>query len=81
VELKGQPFTLGLCVYGTQMDEPTLDLCVTVSAKPERRWSWTRLQFIDRAPTVDKLNRDLKDIVEADSEIQVLGYSEEFPLS
>jgi hypothetical protein len=80
VEVKGQPFTLGLCVYGYPNADDSLDLCFQASAKPERRWSWTRWKFIDRAPRVEKLNRDLTEIVESDSEIEVLGYPEEFPL-
>jgi hypothetical protein len=80
VEVKGQPFALGLCVYGSPQEDDSLDLCVQVSAKPEKRWSWTRFQFIDRAPRVERLNSDLKEIVESDCDIRVLGYPEEFPL-
>ena len=81
MEVKGQPFALGLCVYGLPQEDDSLDLCVQVSAKPEKRWSWTRFQFIDCAPRVETLNRDLKEIVESDCEIRVLGYPEEFPLT
>jgi hypothetical protein len=81
VELKGQPFTLGLLVRGFAMEDRSLDLCVQVSAEPERRWSWTRFRFIDRAPTVEQLNRDLKEIVESDPAIRVLRYTQDFPLA
>lgn len=80
VDIKGQPFTLGICVYGFPNDDNSLDLCFQISEKPERRWSWTRFQFIDRAPTVEKLSRDLEEIVDSDPEIQLLGYPKEFPL-
>ncbi len=80
VEIKGQPFTLGLCIYGMETADDSLDLCFQVSAAPERRWSWTQLKFIDRAPRVEQLNHDLKDIVESDSAIEVLGYTEAFPI-
>jgi hypothetical protein len=80
VHLKGQPFELGLCVVGHAMGDDALDLCVQVSAEPERRWSWTRFRFIDRAPRVNQLNKDLREIVESDPEIEVLNYSAEFPL-
>lgn len=83
VAIKGQPFTLGLCVYGfstDEMDEKQLDLCVTVSTTPQKRWSWTRFRFIDRALVVEKLNHDLKEIVESDPDIEVIGYRLEFPL-
>jgi hypothetical protein len=80
VHVKGQPFTLGLCVYGFQMPDNSLDLCVQVSAKAEKRFSWTRFRFIDQAPRVNQLHNALKDIVEIDPAIRVLGYSETFPL-
>jgi len=80
VDIKGHPFTMGLCVYGVLLDDKSLDLCVQATPEPERRWSWTKFRVIDRAPAVEKLNRDLKDILESDSEISVLGYSDEFPL-
>ena len=38
------------------------------------------LQRIDRARRVEKLNRDIKEVVESDSDIHVLGYQGEFPL-
>jgi len=81
VEIKGQPFTMGLCVYGFPQVDGSLDLCVQASPEPERRWSWTRFRFIDRAPWIEKLNLNLAEIVDSDSAIQVLGYSTEFPLS
>jgi hypothetical protein len=80
VQLKGQPFELGLCVLGFAKPDNSLDLCVQVSTEPDRRWSWTRFRFIDRAPRVNQLNRDLKEIVESDPAIQVLGFSEDCPL-
>ena len=80
VQLKGQPFTLGLCIYGLPKDDGSLDLCVRVSAVPERRWSWTRFKFIDQTPWVTKLHDDLKHIFEGDKEISTLGYFADFPL-
>jgi hypothetical protein len=52
---------------------------VAPGATTEER-SWTRFRFIDRAPRVNQLNRDLKEILESDRAIRVLGFSEEFPL-
>jgi hypothetical protein len=40
VEIRGQPFSLGLCVY--KFAEETQELCFTISREPGRRWSWTR---------------------------------------
>jgi hypothetical protein len=80
VELKGQPFALGLCIYGRAMEDGSLDLCVCASAEPERRWSWTRFRVIDRTPRVNQLNTDLKAIVESDPDIRLLSYTADFPL-
>lgn len=80
LELKGQPFAMGLCVYGCRREDDSLDLCIQATPEPERRWSWTRFRFIDRAPAVEQLNEDLKAILESDSTIHVLGYFDDFPL-
>ena len=80
VELKGQPFTLGLCCYGFPLEDDSLDHCVSVSAAKGKSWSWTRFKMIDRIPRIESLEADLKDILESDPEIEVLGYPEEFPL-
>jgi hypothetical protein len=78
VEIRGQPFSLGLCVYN--FAEEAQELCFTISREPGRRWSWTRFRFIDTTGRVEKLFSDLKMIVSEDREIQVLGYPEDFPL-
>ncbi len=80
VEIVGQPFTLGCCVYGASNAETGPDMCVKVSRDPERKWSLLRFRMIDTAPRVEKLFDDLKQILSADSEVQIVGYPEDFPL-
>jgi|HubBroStandDraft_6_1064221.scaffolds.fasta_scaffold252529_1 hypothetical protein len=79
VGIKGQPFELGLMVLAVRKFDGSLDCCVTLSAEPVRAWSWTRFRFIDRAPRVNALNAELRQIVESDPAIQVLGYTDGFP--
>ncbi|MES2505499.1 MAG: hypothetical protein V4599_02275 [Verrucomicrobiota bacterium] len=81
VEIVGQPFSLGCCVYGASDSPDSPDLCVKVSRDPERKWNFFRFKMIDTSARVEKLFSDLKAIFEADQEVQVLGYPEDFPLS
>lgn len=81
VEIGGQPYTFGLCVYGQQIDETKeLDLCVTVQPSTGRMWSWRRFRFVDTTPEVQRLYDDLRDLLRSDSEVTVLGESDGFPL-
>jgi hypothetical protein len=80
LEIAGQPFTLGVCVYGTSASMRVHEHCVMVSEKSRRRWSWSRFKFIDTSTRVDKLLEDLRDILASDNEIQILGYPEAYPL-
>jgi hypothetical protein len=79
VHIRGQPFTLGLCVYAFGLSD-FQELYFTISTEPGRRWSWTRFRFIDTTSHVEKLFSDLKTILAEDPDIQVLGYPEDFPL-
>lgn len=78
VEIRGQPFSLGVCVY--KGAEETQESCFSVSREAGRHWSWRRFRFIDTTSRVERLLSDLKRIVAEDSDIQVLGYPEAFPL-
>ncbi len=80
VEIKGQPFVLGICVYCSFELAETEELCVTVSMEPGRRWSWRRFGFIDTSARVGQLNTDLREIFEVDSEVEILGFPETYPL-
>jgi hypothetical protein len=77
VEIRGQPFSLGLCVY--KGPEDTQESCFTISKEPGRHWSWTRFRFIDATSRIEKLFSDLKVILSEDIDIQVLGYPADFP--
>lgn len=80
VQIRGQPFSLGLCVYGGPDLGKTQELCLTISMAPGRHWSWTRFRFIDTTSFIEKLFGDLKAILSEDPDIQVLGYPDKFPL-
>ncbi|MCE9604892.1 MAG: hypothetical protein K8U03_08325 [Planctomycetia bacterium] len=69
-----------LCVYGVEMEAGGLDLCVTVQALPDRKWSWKRLRFIDTTEVVGRMNSELKAIFIEDNDVQFLGSTQEFPL-
>jgi hypothetical protein len=81
VEIKGQPFALGCCVYGASDATDSTDLCVKVSRDPERKWSFFKFRMIDTAPRVEGLFSDLKTIFAEDHDVEILGYPSEFPLS
>ncbi|MEM7584235.1 MAG: hypothetical protein AAF560_12680 [Acidobacteriota bacterium] len=80
VQLEGQPYALGLCVYALEDLDTTHELCVTVSHPPGKRWSWRKFRFFDSTERVKRLDADLRDILDSDPEVEILGYPEEFPL-
>lgn len=81
VEIADHPFTFGLCVYGWIKDDgEKLDLCVNVGTEPGLRWSWTRLRKVDTTQAVHKLHTELNELFEEDSDITLLGLTEDFPL-
>ncbi|MFT3870393.1 MAG: hypothetical protein QM715_18245 [Nibricoccus sp.] len=76
------PFSCGLCIYGVQIGETNeLDLCVTVSAAKERRWSWKLFRFIDTTSDVEKLHGTVRKICDLDSAITVVGETADYPLA
>lgn len=79
VELMGQPFALGVCIYcGPFATEPTEFVCTDGSAGT-RQWSWAKFRFIETKPATDRLVADLLAIFADDAEIQVVGATDEFP--
>ncbi len=80
IEITGQPFKLGVCVYGTTSTPENHEHCVMVSESPGRRWSWRKFGFVDTAPRVNKLFGDLREILASDGDIEILGYPEGYPL-
>ncbi len=77
VEVKGQPFGLGLCIYCLEQDDERLDLWVTVEPAAGRRWSWSRFRFVDTTAAVERLFAELTVLLTNDSDIEVLGFHEE----
>lgn len=79
--IAGLPFTCGLCLYGRRIgDTDDLDLCVTVSTPPGRKWSWSRFRFLDTTADVERLTQAVRSVFADDPEITVLGETLEFPL-
>lgn len=78
VEIAGQPFAFGLCIYG-QLNEKTkeLELSTTVSPEEGRRWSWSRFRFVDTTAAVQKLHADVVSIFEKDPDVRILGINED----
>ena len=80
VEIEGQPFSLGVCVYGASGLANDQGMCVTVSQTIGRTWSWRKFKFIDKTDRVNKLFSELSDIFKSDKDIEIIGYPEGFPL-
>jgi hypothetical protein len=72
VEIGGQPYTLGLCVYGSPDLAETNELAVKCSLDPGRRWSWRRFRFVDTGPRVERLNADVLALFADDPAIEIL---------
>ncbi len=76
VELKGFPFTFGVCIHGCLLQSGLLDLYVTDSATAsERQWSWRRFRMINTgaAAARARLHADLLRIFNDDTEVEVLA--------
>jgi hypothetical protein len=79
VELKGAPFAFGVCVYSKPGDEAPVEFLCTDGAAGPRQWSWKRFRFVETAPWVSKLQKDLVEIFKGDPAVEVLGVTDEFP--
>ena len=62
LELRGQPFVMGVCVYGSPDLPKTHELCVSICPEPGRYWSWRQFRFVDMTSPVTKLFADLREI-------------------
>lgn len=80
MELKTAPFAFGVCVYGIERPDGSLDLCCTDGAAGPRCWNWKQFRFLDTRLWAEKLHADLLAILAADKEVSVLGVSDDFPL-
>jgi hypothetical protein len=56
-----------------------MEFLCTDGAVGLRQWSWTRFRFVDTSPWVNKLQKDLIEIFKADSSVEILGVTDEFP--
>jgi len=79
VELKGMPFTFGVCIYCSEERDGLLDYFCTDGAPSPRKWSWKKFGFIDTRPRVEKLHADLVAIFREDSEVEVVATDLESP--
>ena len=79
VEVKGQPFALGCCVYGASDAGDKPELCLSISREAERKWNILRFRFVDTRSRVEKLFEDLKEIFSSDPDVQILGFPSDYP--
>lgn len=81
ITVAGLPFTCGIGVYGTRIEESDeLDLCATVLAPRGKKWSWSRFQFLDTTAEVDRLHETLRELCMADEEVTLVAETPDFPL-
>ena len=80
VEISGQPFSLGCCVYGASHSPTQNDLYVTLSRCAELKWSFLRFKFIDTRERVESVSSTLLSIFTDDAEVEVVDRDCEYPL-
>jgi hypothetical protein len=80
VELKGAPFAFGVCIYSRAGEGSPVDFACAAGLPGSRKWSWKRLGFVETSTWVEKLSRDLVAVFQADTDLEVVGTFEEFPL-
>ena len=73
IELKGAPFTFGVCIYCGPERGGLLDLFCTDGAAAPKQWSWRKFKFIDTTTWSAKLQRDLISIFQSDPEVEIVG--------
>lgn len=71
---------LDVCVYGMPDEQKLPELAVCVGTRKGRRWSWSQLRFVDDTARIEKLHADLRKLLGADPEIEMLGETGDFPL-
>jgi hypothetical protein len=81
VTIAGLHFPCGIGIYGARMDtSDDLDLCVTVLISKRKRWSWGKLRFVDNTLEIEKLHQTIREICDADQDINVVSETPDFPL-
>ena len=79
IELKGAPFTFGVCIYCTPERDGLLDFFCTDGAVGTRKWSWRGFRFIDTTPWAERLHTDMVEIFRADPEVEVVSENLDSP--
>jgi hypothetical protein len=79
VDLKGFPFAFGVCVYSHPDENGPVEFVCTDGAPGPRKWSWKKFGYIETGPFAKKLIADLVAILETDSDVEIIGISDEFP--
>ena len=80
VEIKGDSFTYGVCIYSDQIESENIEYACLVGIQATRTWSWRKFKLIVTKPWADKLFDDLMEIFKLDSEVTVLGVTEGCPV-
>jgi len=80
VHIKGFPYLMGLCIYGSVGDDGGMHEYVVCSATTEERiWSWRKFRKVDTVNEVTKLMDDVELIFKEDSEITQCNRLDDFP--
>jgi hypothetical protein len=80
VELRGAPFVFGVCIYSKAREEGPVDFVCTAGVSLPRKWSWKKFRFVDTSTWVEKLDRDMIAVFREDSDVEVVGLFDDFPL-
>jgi len=79
VELDFDSIRTGVCIYALPETSDPIEYVCTDGFKAGRKWSWSKLRFVDTKPLADKICNDIVNIFRADMEIQILTISDESP--
>jgi hypothetical protein len=80
VEIRGEPFKLGVCVYCGPGHEGQPEYGVLVGLRSVKVWSWSKFKSIDTSATEERLFGDLMSIFSSDPEVEVIGVTPDCPV-
>ena len=80
VELRGAPYTVGVCIYCGQESEGILNYFVSSSLNGGKVWSWKKFRLLDTSQWNDRLFGDLVQILQSDPEVEVLATDLDGPI-
>ncbi len=75
VDVRGAEFTSGVGVYA----QPAGRFACSCEPSQPRQWSWRKWRSVDTRQWTERLERELEALFEADPEIRVVGWTDEFP--